>query len=171
MEGQVKYTTIFLVFIAIFCSNIYSQWPGCFYAFELKGADGKPIDSLSTDYKMVLDKDANPYLLNVKMCESAGMWRYYIGDKNLYITNSLYIVRSSKGDAKDTMIIKFPPSLSGGKEKFYRNLYAGSFTYKPGIYSIILPVTDEVWDGLKEIAVCPLSYMKTTFYDISSFQK
>ena len=155
-----------LLFIILLTSPVFAQWPGCFYAFELKDIDGKTIDSLNTDYKFSIDM-SNPYLLSIKMCDDNKTWRFYKGDKNLYIVNTLTIMKISTGVA---MLLEFPPSLSGGKKKYYLNLYTGRIIFKNGTYSVKLPESYDDLDYLKEIKICPLTYMNTEYFYISGFQ-
>src|SRR5438105_2714379 len=96
------------IFLCLISFKLYSQWPGCFYAFELRDSDGKTIDSLNTEYSFTIDK-SNPYLLGIKPCNDNKTWRFYKGDKNLYIVNILTITKKSTGDP---MILEFPPSIS-----------------------------------------------------------
>ncbi len=158
---------IAIIFLALTTLKVYSQWPGSFYSFELKDIDGKNIDSLNTDFSFTYDM-SNPYLLGIKMCDDGKTWRFYKGDKNLYISNTLTVTKKSTGES---MVFDFPPPMSGGKEKYYRNFYTGVFTFKSGSYKILLPESDSDWDNLKEIKICPLSYMNAVYYDISKFQK
>jgi len=53
------------------------------------------------------------------------------------------------------MSIELPSSLSGGKEKYYRNLYAGKIKYRKGLFRIRLPETDDEWNSLREFNLCP----------------
>ncbi|HEY3251826.1 MAG TPA: hypothetical protein VGK25_12000, partial [Ignavibacteria bacterium] len=87
-------------------------------------------------------------------------------------TNFLIIEKVKKGEDVYTMTIEFPASLSGGKDKFYRDLFVGTITFKKGKHIIKLPETDNQWDNLKEKkGMCPLDYAVSTYYDISKFQK
>ncbi len=80
-----------LIFIFIILISIDSgaQWPGAYYGFELKGADGNRVDSLSKDYKLSLDTAAGPKSIN--LCVDNKSMRLYKGDKNLYVPSFLTI--------------------------------------------------------------------------------
>ena len=86
-------------------------------------------------------------------------------------TQKLKIEKKIKGKSIEEMIIEFPPSISGGKEKYYRDLYAGTLKFKNGIYEIKLPATDDQWDKLKEIKVCPDTYNRNGYFDVSEYQQ
>jgi hypothetical protein len=75
------------------------------------------------------------------------------------------------GIVSETMTIEFPATLSGGKDKHYLNLYAGTIVFKAGNYKIKLPEADGDWDKLKEMKLCPDEINSNyKFYDISGFQ-
>jgi hypothetical protein len=160
------------VLILLFAvSTATAQWPGYFYTFEFKDKSGKSVDSNNTGYKMETVKadKSSDIMLSIKICEDNKTWRFYEGGyHDLDKTHKLKITELS---TDDEMTIEFPSSLSGGKEKYYRNLYAGEIKFKKGKYKVRLPSTDNEWDNLAEKNVCPLSYMTTTYYDISGFQK
>lgn len=164
-----------LIFIAI-TSRIYSQWPGYFYAFELKDSKENIIDSNNTNYKMttVPCSECTGLVLGINMCEGNQIWHYYAGgNRDLDKTNSLKIEKFENGIVTETMTIVFPPTLSGGKEKSYRDLYIGALVFKNGKYKVKLPKTDDEWDNLPEMKekICKLSYAVSLYYDISAFQK
>jgi hypothetical protein len=160
-------TLLILLFVT---ATSFSQWPGYFYTFILKDSDGKVIDSSNKNYQMETIKgvESDDLLLSIKMCDDNSAWRFYEGGYHgLDKTHMLKITNSGTGEV---MTIKFPPSMSGGKEKYYRDLYAGKIKFKKGTYKIKLPESDDEWDDLKEIKICPLSYMTNHYYDISGFQ-
>ncbi len=158
-----------ILILLLFTGTIFSQWPGYFYTFSLKDTKWDVIDSASNGYKMVTVKtdDSTDVMLSIKICSDNITWRFYEGGYDIGDTEKLKII---KIDNNETMIIEFPPSLSRGKNIFYRNLYAGVILFKKGTYVVKLHETDNEWDGLKEKNICPLSYMNTTYYDISGFQ-
>jgi len=86
------------------------------------------------------------------------------------LTHKLRIEKIVEG-VGDVMSIEFPSSLSGGKEKYYRNLYAGKIKFRKGLLRIRLPESDDEWDELKEFNLCPDPYNTNRFYDIRKFQK
>lgn len=152
---------------------VSAQWPGYFYAFVLTDSEGNAIDSSNKEYKMtpVKSSETSGVLLSVKICDDNRTRRYYEGAVDLDKTNKLKIEKMKDGLAVETMVIEFPSSLSGGKDKFYRDLFAGELKFQEGTYTVKLPETDKQWDALKEIKLCPLSYMDFSLYDISKFQK
>ena len=160
---------IFL-FILFFSIKSNAQWPGTFYAFELKGTDGKYVDSLSSDYKLTVDNETSVGPAGIDICKDNKTWRFYKGDKNLYISNSLIIEKISDGNVEERMILKFPPPLTRGKEKFYSNLYIGEVKFKEGTYKIKLPKTPDEWDALKEFELCPELNNYNMYFDISKYQ-
>ncbi len=173
MNVRIIFCVILLILSAF---NIKAQWPGYFYAFELKDSDGNLIDSNSTNYKMLAIPctECSGLLVTIKICEGNKTWHFYAGgNTDLYKTNTLQIIKIENGIPSDTMTIEFPPSLSGGKEKFYRDLYAGELKFKKGRVKIKLPKTDDNWDNLNEIKekICRLYYAASLYYDISGFQK
>jgi len=160
-------TILILLFVT---STAFSQWPGYFYTFVLKDSDGNAIDSTNKDFKMetIKGEKSTEMMLSIERCDDNSAWRFYEGGYHgLDQTHKLKITNSKTGEE---MTIKFPPSMSGGKEKYYRDLYAGVIKFKKGTYKIKLPETDNEWDGLKQIKICPLSYMTNRYYDISGFQ-
>ena len=158
----------FLILL-LFTGTAFSQWPGFFYTFSLTDGSGTAIDSASKNYEMTAIKtnDKTDIMLSIKTCSDHVTWKFYEGGYDIGDVEKLKI---TKLDNNETMTIVFPSSLSGGKEKYYRNLYAGVIIFKKGTYEIKLPKSDNEWDGLKEKDICPLSYMTTTYYDISGFQ-
>jgi hypothetical protein len=68
------------------------------------------------------------------------------------------------------MMIEFPSSLSGGENKFYRNLFAGDLKFKTGSYQIKLPATDSAWNNLHEKHFCPDYGGDNSYWDISMLQ-
>ena len=69
------------------------------------------------------------------------------------------------------MIIEFPSSLSGGREKYYRNMFAGKIFFKNGTYQIKLPASNSAWDNLQEKHFCPDYGGNDRYWDISNLQK
>ena len=161
----------------LFVPELFSQWPGYFYAFELKDADGKTIDTTTKNYTgetIVCDGCGENIVLGIRICEDNKTWRFYAGGNYTHLdrSNFLRIDKMVNGEVSETMTIEFPATLSGGKEKYYRNLYAGVITFKKGKHKIKLPKTDNGWDNLKKIKLCPDSINSNySFYDISNFQK
>ena len=161
-------------FITAISVKSFAQWPGYFYAFELKDSDGNIIDSNNTNYKMTTLPCCTAIVMSINICEGNKTWHFYAGgNANLDKTNSLKIEKMENGIPVETMTIDFPATLSGGKEKFYRDLYAGEIKFKKGKRKIKLPKTDDEWDSLKELKekICRLSYAVSLYYDISEFQK
>jgi hypothetical protein len=154
--------------------NINAQWPGYFYAFELKDADGNIIDSNSSNYKMTPISATENLVTGIKICTGNKIWHFYAGgNHDLDKANSLKIEKLDNGNVIGTMTIEFPASLSGGKEKFYRDLYIGEVKFKNGKYKVKLPETDNQWDNLPELKekICKLDYAVSDYWDISKFQK
>lgn len=169
-----KNKIVLAIFLGIFSMPaVFSQWPGYFYAFELKDKEGNIIDTNSTDFKMTPISATENLITGISICEGNKMWHFYAGGNlDLDKTNTLKIEKIKNAETTETMIIEFPASLSGGKEKFYRDLYIGTITFKKGTYKVKLPETGNQWDNLKEKkGVCPLDYAISTYYDISNFQK
>ncbi len=162
-----KFLFIFL-FTPVFAS---SQWPGYFYSFTLTDSSGKLITVNNKNYTFTPARPANSkILLNVLMCGDSITIRFYEGYKDFDRVQQLEIVRANHS-SKEAMVIEFPPSLSGGKEKFYRNLFAGNLIFQKGIYKIKIPKTDSGWDDLQEKHFCPDYGGVDIYYDISAFQK
>jgi hypothetical protein len=171
MKNKMVLTGLLLITLT---SAAFAQWPGYFYAFELKDPDGNIIDSNNTNYKMTALPCCNEIVTGISICEGNKTWHFYAGgNANLDKTNSLKIERMENGSPVETMIIDFPATLSGGKEKYYRDLYAGEIKFKKGKRKVKLPKTDDDWDNLKELRekICRLSYAISVYYDISEFQK
>ena len=164
---------IIFIVIVLVSLKAEAQWPGYFYAFELKDADGNFIDSTSSNYKMKTIKfnDSSKVILDIEICNNNKTWRYYEGYKDFNKVNKLEIKKIVEGNVSETMIIEFPSSLTGGKEKHYANLYAGIIKFKNGNYKIKLPNTPEEWDALKEIELCPDPNNYNVYCDISKYQK
>jgi len=163
----------FIVFLFAFSIKITAQWPGNFYAFVLKDSAGKIINTNNTDYKLtVIGDSTGEAILDIKICSDNKTWRFYEGG-NHYMgsTQKLEIVRTVNGKAYEKMIIEFSPSISQGKDQYYRNLYAGVLKFKKGIFKIKLPQTGEQWDNLNEMKLCEDGINFTSYYDVSKFQK
>ena len=171
MRGKFFFLTT--IFIASFLFHVSAQWPGNFYAFILKDAAGIIIKPANTEYKItVIDDSTNSAVLGIKICNGDTLWRFYEGG-NHYMgsTQKLKIVKNTDGEISEQMIIEFPPSLSKGKEHYYRNLYAGVLKFKNGTLRIKLPLTDIQWDNLKQLKLCEDGINFTSFYDVSNYQK
>jgi hypothetical protein len=107
-------------------------------------------------------------MLSVLMCGDSTALRFYVGGYHgLDDTHTLEITRLS---SKEKMVIEFPSSLSGGENKYYRNLFAGKLSFKKGTYQIKLPASDSAWDNLKELHFCPDYGGVDSYWDISSLQ-
>lgn len=180
MDGYLKHNNmknllkILILLLALTTIKLYSQWPGYFYAFELKDSDGNTVDSSNANYKMTTVPCCTTIVTGIKICDGNKIWHFYAGgNSDLDKTNSLKIDRLENGVVTETMTIDFPPTLSGGKDKFYRDLYAGEITFKKGTYKIRLPKTDDDWNNLPEMKekICHLSYAVSDYWDISKFQK
>jgi hypothetical protein len=165
---------IFFVTIisGISLSHAFAQWPGNFYAFILKDAKGNIIISANIEYKLsAINDSVTNAVLGIETCKDDTIWRFYEGG-NHYMgsTQKLKITRLTNGKKPENMIIEFPPSMSKGKENYYRNLYAGALKFKSDTIKIQLPQTDEQWDNLKKIKLCDDGINFTGYYDVSSFQ-
>ena len=158
-----------LLFLLIPASAV-AQWPGYFYSFTLTDAAGKLITENDRNYKMTIIRPAKgDIVLDVLMCSDSATIRYYVGGYHgLDETHKLEIVNLN---TKEEMQIEFPSSLSGGENKYYRNLFAGGLNFKKGVYQVRLPSSDAAWDNLKEIHFCPDYGGVDSYWDISSFQK
>ena len=64
MKIKIFFTVLFTILLT---TRVFAQWPGCFYALELKDSGGKTIDSLNKEYQFTIDM-SNPYLLSIKLC-------------------------------------------------------------------------------------------------------
>jgi len=166
-----------LIIVILFSASAYSQWPGYFYTFELKDAEGKSIDTTRREYTgeaIICSGCEENIVVGIRICADNRTWRFYAGGNYSHLKNSnfLRIDRMVDGKVNETMTIEFPATLSGGQNKFYRNLYAGIITFKEGNHKINLPETDNDWDNLKEINLCPDKINNNySFFDISIFQK
>ncbi len=155
------------MFVLAFTFYATAQWPGNFYSFILKDPSGKTITPENTEYKITPVGKKTDVVLGIEFCNDSKVWRFSEGG-NHYMgsTQELKIENHSS-----EMIIEFPSSMSGGKEQYYRNLYAGIINFKKGITKIKLPHTDAQWDNIKEIKLCIDGINFTSFYDISEFQQ
>jgi len=165
-----------ILFFLLISSAVFAQWPGYFYAFELKDSEGNAIDSISNDYRMktiVCSECKDEIVMGIRICEDNKTWRYYAGGNYKYLgrTNMLKIEKVMNGNVVETMTIEFPAPLSGVEENYYRNLYAGELKFKKGTHKIKLPETDDEWNNLKEMKLCPDNINDYSFHDISKFQK
>jgi len=171
------YTMKALIIVILFSASVYSQWPGYFYTFELKDAEGKSIDTTTREYTgeaVICSGCKENIVVGIRICTDNKTWRFYAGGNFTHLdrANFLRIDKTVNGEVSETMTIEFPATLSGGEKKFYRNLYAGILTFKNGNYKIMLPKTDEEWNNLSEVKLCPDKINENySFYDISSFQK
>lgn len=149
-----------------------AQWPGNFYTFFLEDSSGHVIDSANNAYKLSTIQIDSFTVLGIDPCKDKKLWRFYEGG-NHYMgsTQKLKIEKTVKGKSVAVMIIEFPPSISGGKEKYYRNLYAGTLKFRNGTYKIKLPATGSQWDKLKEIKLCPNDYDHNGYFDVSEYQQ
>jgi len=167
-------TILKIISAVIVCTalEVQAQWPGHYYGFILKDAEGMIIDSSNHNYSMKTESydDSSEVMLNIDMCDDNKTWKFYIGYKDLDLPHKLRIEKTVNG-IREVMIIEFPPTLSGGTEKFYRNLYAGKIKFRKGQFRIRLPETDDEWDRLKGSKLCSDQYNNNTFYDIREFQK
>lgn len=147
---------------------ITMQWPGYFYAFTLSDKAGKTITLNNTGYTFSIIKPKTDIMLKTLMCDDSTTIRFYVGGYHgLDEVHELSIINTS---TKEKMIIKFPSSMSGGEEKYYRNLFAGNLHFKKGTYQIRLPVTDSAWNNLKEKHFCADYGGNDTYSDISFLQ-
>lgn len=129
------------------------QWPGYFYSFTLTDNAGKIITLHNSDYEMKVVKPETYMVVNVLLCSDSTILRFYAGGNN-GLSNP-HTLQIQNINTKEKMVIKFPSSLSGGEDKYYRNLFAGNLKFKKRTYQIKLPVTDSAWDNLKEKHFCP----------------
>jgi hypothetical protein len=145
------------------------QWPGYFYAFTLTDDAGKTITLKNNDYKFTAIRPVKTEaILRTLMCDDSTTIRLYVGGyRGLDDAHELDIMNIS---TKEKMVIQFPSSMSGGNEKFYRNLFAGNFHFKKGTYQIKLPQTDSAWNNLKEKHFCADFGDNDTYSDISFLQ-
>ena len=156
-------TALAFVFITV-------QWPGYFYSFMLTDNTGNLITTNNHNYKMtIISPNKTGVILNLLMCGDSATIRFYAGGNHgLEGTHSLQIQNIN---TKERMIIQFPSSLSGGKDKYYRNLFAGNLNFKKGAYEIKLPATGSAWDNLEEKHFCPDYGGNDSYWDISYLQQ
>ena len=167
-----KFIFLAIILNAPFLFPAFAQWPGNFYAFILKSATGSVITPANKEYKMItVPASLAGVVMEIKICKDDSVWRFYEGG-NHYMgsTQQLKIVRIINGKISGSMIIEFPPSMSKGKEQYYRNLYAGVLRFKKGILKIKLPPTGEEWDNLNEMKLCEDGINFTSYYDVSNYQ-
>jgi len=170
MKG--KYFLLTIMLSISFLSQSFAQWPGNFYAFVLEDAAGSITTPANTHYKMIVIQDtAIDVVLGIKICAGDTIWSFYEGG-NHYMgsTQKLKIVKSIEGKIPENMIIEFPPSFSGGKEHYYRNLYIGVLKFKKRTIKIKLPQTGTQWDNLKEMKLCEDGINFTSYFDVSNYQ-
>jgi len=167
-----KIAALSVWFLLGFIFHAVAQWPGNFYTFYLEDSSGHVIDAGDNAYKLSTIQVDSFTVLGIEPCKDKKLWRFYEGG-NHYMgsTQKLKIEKTTKGKSTAVMIIEFPPSISGGKEHYYRNLYAGTLKFRNGIYKIKLPATDDQWDKLKEIKLCPSDYDFNPYFDVSEYQK
>ncbi|MCI0448777.1 MAG: hypothetical protein L0Y79_03195 [Chlorobi bacterium] len=161
---------IIIIFLFYGCP-VFAQWPGYFYTFELKDSLGNIIDSTSKNYIMkTVPADDKDVILGIRICDDNKTWRFYEGGYgDLNKIQKLRIVKTVD-EYDEIMIIEFPGTLSGGEQKHYMNLFAGTLIFKRGAYTVKLPEKDAEWDNLKEIKICPDGVNDYSFFDISRFQ-
>lgn len=162
-----------LLLFIILSGTALAQVPGFFYSFSLKDKNGSYIDSSSKGYEMktVKANENADLMLSIQICDDNQTWRFYVGGYGYADMEKTHMLKITNLDNNQTMTIEFPSPKSGGKEKYYRNLYAGEIKFQKGTYTIKLPESDNEWDGLKEKKICPLSWMPNlTYDDISHFQ-
>ena len=159
-----------LLIVLLFPVCVASQWPGYFYAFTLTDSTGKLITAGNKDYTFKIIKPAGEGLiLDVLMCSDSSTIRFYAGGNHgLYDAHKLEIIKVSDNTK---MTIEFPPSISGGKDKYFRNLFIGNLNFKAGDYQIKLPASDAAWDDLKEKHFCPDYGGVDSYWDISNLQR
>ena len=159
--------------VVLFCFLIpmsaCAQWPGYFYAFTLTDDAGKLITKNDKQYQIRPVKPASSdIMLDVLMCDDSTTTRFYVGGYHgLSDTHGLEIIRLS---TKAKMTIEFPSALSGGTDKYYRDLFVGKLTFRPGSYRVRLPASDSAWDNLHEIHFCPDYGGMDSYWDISELQ-
>ena len=145
-----------------------AQWPGYFYAFTLTDRAGELITKNDKQYQIKPVKPAREVMLDVLMCNDSTTTRFYVGGYHgLSDTHLLEIIRVS---TKEKMKIEFPSALSGGTDKYYRNLFVGKLTFRAGSCQVKLPASDSAWDNLDEIHFCPDYGGVDSYWDISELQ-
>jgi hypothetical protein len=162
---KLKNYSIVLAFVFI-----TMQWPGYFYSFTLINDAGETITLSNKNYIFSTVKPAKgDIMLNTLMCDDSTTIRFYVGGYHgLDDVHELDVVNTS---TKEKMIIKFPSSMSGGENKFYRNLFAGNIHFKKETYQIKLPSTDTAWNNLKEKHFCADYGGNDSYWDISYLQQ
>jgi hypothetical protein len=168
---KIKIAAFNALFLLGFIFNAVAQWPGNFYTFFLEDSSGYAIDTGNNAYKMSTIQMDSFTVLGIDLCKDNKLWRFYEGG-NHYMGSiqKLKIEKTVKGKSPEVMIIVFPPSISGGKDQYYRNLYVGTLKFRNGIYKIKLPGTDDQWDKLKEVKLCPNEYDHNGYFDVSEYQ-
>jgi len=160
-----KWLFIFFLF------SLYAaaQWPGYFYGFTFTDAAGKLITKDNKDYAFkIIRPEKGDIMLDILMCDDSTTIRFYAGGNNgLYDSHKLEVTHVPD---KTKMTIEFPPSISGGSDKYFRNLFLGNLNFKKGNYQIKLPATDAAWDSLKEKHFCPDYGGNDSYWDISALQ-
>src|SRR5690242_12946566 len=148
---------------------ITMQCPGYFYAFTLTDNAGQTITLKNKNYTFTAIRPAKTEaMLRTLMCDDSTTIRFYVGGYHgLNDVHELDIMNTS---TKEKMIIQFPSSMSGGENKFYRNLFAGNLHFKKGTYQIKLPQTDSAWNNLQEKHFCADYGGNDTYSDISLLQ-
>lgn len=170
MKNKIVALSASLLLALTFAAN--AQWPGNFYAFHLEDSSGHVIDARNHAYKMSAIQSDSFIVVGIEHCKDSTLWRFSEGGNHyMGTTQKLKIEKIVKEEMSEVMIIEFPPSLSGGKDKYYRDLYAGTLKFRKGTYKITLPQTDGQWDRLKELKLCPNDYSNNSFFDISEYQK
>ena len=167
-----KIVVLNTLFLLGFIFNAVAQWPGNFYTFFLQDSSGHEIDAGNNAYKLSAIRVDSFTMVEIKPCKDNKLWRFYEGGNHyMGTTQKLKIEKAGRGKSTEVMIIEFPPSISGGKEQYYRDLYAGTLKFRNGTYRINLPETDDQWDKLKEIKVCPDTYNRNGYFDVSEYQQ
>jgi hypothetical protein len=149
-----------------------AQWPGYFYSFTLIDAAGKPVTASDQGYQMKPVKPTakgSDVMLSILMCNDSTTIRFYVG--GYHGLGDMHKLEITHLDTKEKMVLEFPSSFSGGKDKYYRNLFAGSLVFKKGSYLIRLPASDSAWDNLHELHFCPDYGGADSYWDISKLQK
>ena len=160
-----KSVSFFLVLMLVFSVN---QWPGYFYSFTLTDKAGKLITVHNSNYKIKIINPETYMVINVSLCNDSTTLRFYAGG-NHGLENT-HLLQIQNVITNEIMVIKFPSSLSGGNDKYYRNLFAGDLNFKKEIYQIKLPSTDSAWNNLKEKHFCPDYGGNDSYWDISFLQ-
>ena len=146
-----------------------SQYPGYFYAFTLEDDAGSLITKNAGNYAFAPVKPKTDVVLSTSMCDDSTTLRFYVGGYHgLDETHAVEITQRNTGNK---MTIEFPSSLSGGKEKFYRNLFARKLVFRKGTYVIRVPASGSEWDNLRETHFCPDYGGVDSYWDISALQK